>query len=294
MHLSEALALLSYCEVAGCLAALATLLIKRQWSSYWSLICFLAVRAISDTVLILSVSLGHLLGKVLAYEIYFAVYWSSFALESILGLVIVFSIFRLAMAPLKGLQGLGTLVFKWAGCISVAVAVGTSFGPHLGGLMHLNEAVAQLQRTQSVLTICLLTFVCFAIRPMGLDFSSRIFGVSLGLGILATNDLLQAALLSNKFKLHTANDIINGVVTCSVFLMWTAYFARPEPKRRLIVLPTTSPFLRWNQISMALGDAPGFVAVGGFPPELFAPAEVEMMRRASEKMVTQFPRSVGA
>jgi len=29
--------------------------------------------------------------------------------------------------------------------------------------------------------------------------------------------------------------------------------------------------------------------VGGVPPELFAPAELEVMRRASLKMVTQFP-----
>jgi hypothetical protein len=35
---------------------------------------------------------------------------------------------------------------------------------------------------------------------------------------------------------------------------------------------------------MALGDDPGFVAVGGIPPELFAPAELEVMRRASVKM----------
>jgi hypothetical protein len=41
---------------------------------------------------------------------------------------------------------------------------------------------------------------------------------------------------------------------------------------------------------MALGDDPGFVAVGGIPPELFAPAELEVMRRASAKMT---PASLG-
>jgi len=35
---------------------------------------------------------------------------------------------------------------------------------------------------------------------------------------------------------------------------------------------------------MALGDDPGYVAIGGIPPELFAPAELEVMRRASAKM----------
>ena len=35
---------------------------------------------------------------------------------------------------------------------------------------------------------------------------------------------------------------------------------------------------------MALGDEPGYVAVGAVSPEVFAPAELEVMRRASAKM----------
>jgi hypothetical protein len=111
----------------------------------------------------------------------------------------------------------------------------------------------------------------------------------LGLGFMATNDLVQSAWLAFNPNMATACSLINGVVICVILAIWTAYFALPEPKRRIIVLPTTSPFLRWNQISQALGDSPGFVAVGGVPPELFAPAELEVMRRASLKMVTPFP-----
>jgi hypothetical protein len=94
--------------------------------------------------------------------------------------------------------------------------------------------------------------------------------------------------------MHTASSLVDGVVICMVLATWAAYFALPEPKRRIIVLPTTSPFLRWNQISQVLGDNPGFVAVGGMPPELLAPAELEVMQRASLKMVTPFPRSMSA
>jgi hypothetical protein len=106
---------------------------------------------------------------------------------------------------------------------------------------------------------------------------------------MATNDLVQSAWLAFNPQMATAYNRINGIVICAILATWTAYFALPEPKRRIIVLPTTSPFLRWNQISQALGDSPGFVAVGGVPPELFASAELEVMRRASLKMVTPFP-----
>jgi hypothetical protein len=199
-------------------------------------------------------------------------------------LLVIYSIFKLAMAPLKGLATLGVLVFRWAGAISVAVSIGMAIGPHLSGVRFMIAIVTQLQQTSSILTLCLLLFVCFAIRPMGLTYKSRIFGVSLGLGLMATISLVDSAWLSQHQQLFAAWNITNGIASCLSMFIWSAYFALPEPKRRIIVLPTTSPFLRWNQISMALGDDPGFVAVGGVPPEIFAPAEIEIMRRASAKM----------
>jgi hypothetical protein len=283
------LSFLGQLEVFLCLAALCVLVAKKQWKDYAALGAFLAVRIVSDVVLTFVHSgYGRFIEHHVAYKIYFYTYWIGFALESVLALLVVYGVFKLAMAPLKGLQTLGMLVFKWAAGISVAVALGNTFAPHMTGTTYFMAAISQLQRTQSILTLCLLLFVTFAIRPMGLSFSSRIFGVSLGLGFMATNDLVQSAWMAFNPSMETAYNYINGVVICVILATWTTYFALPEPKRRIIVLPTTSPFLRWNQISQALGDSPGFVAVGGVPPELFAPAELEVMRRASVKMVTPF------
>jgi hypothetical protein len=290
------LGVLGYLEIILCVAALCVLIARRQWTDYASLGYFLAVRISSNVILTLinRYAALHPLQRAALYYPYFYVYWISFAVESILTLVVVYSVFKLAMAPLKGLQTLGMLVFKWAAGISVAVALGSAFTPNMNGSQYLNAAISQLQRTQSILTLCLLLFVCFAIRPMGLSYGSRIFGVSLGLGIMSTNDLVQSAWLTFNPSMQSAYSLINGVVICLILATWTAYLALPEPKRRIIVLPTTSPFLRWNQISQALGDSPGFVAVGGVPPELFAPAELEVMRRASLKMVTPFPQHAEA
>lgn len=227
---------------------------------------------------------GRGIEKHLAYQTYFYVYWISYALEAILSLLVIYSIFRLAMAPLKGLQTLGMLVFRWVAAISVAVAIGVAMTPHISGIKFMVAIITQLQQTSSILTLCLLLFVCFAIRPMGLSFRSRIFGVSLGLGVLATVSLVNSAWISHNANMYSSFSVVNGIAVILTLLTWSAYFAFPEPKRRIIMLPTTSPFLRWNQISLALGDDPGYVAVGGIPPELFAPAELEVMRRASVKM----------
>jgi hypothetical protein len=220
----------------------------------------------------------------LCYRIYFYTYWGSYAAEAILSLLVIYSIFKLSMAPLQGLQSLGMLIFRWVAVISVAVSVGVAIAPQHTGMEFVVGLVSQIQQTSSVLTLCLLLFVCFAIRPMGLSHRSRIFGVSLGLGIMAAVSLVDAAWLSHNLDMQSTINVINGFAMCATLGIWAAYFAFPEPKRRLIVLPTTSPFLRWNQISQALGDDPGYVAVGGIAPELFAPAEIEIMKRASAMM----------
>jgi hypothetical protein len=273
-------------EVVLYVATLCLILVRKQWGDYWALGAFLVVRLSTVLACICLNDFAPRLGVRAAYQAYFAVYWISSAVDSVIALLIVYGLFRLAMAPLKGLQTLGMLVFKWAAGISLLVALGNAFAPNVSGIRLIMAAIVQLQRTQSILTLCLLLFVCFAVRPMGLSYSSRIFGVSLGLGFMATNDLVQSAWLALNPKMETAYNTVNGVVICVILAIWASYFALPEPKRRIIVLPTTSPFLRWNQISQALGDAPGFVAVGGVPPELFAPAELEVMRRASLKMTT--------
>ncbi|HEY6412379.1 MAG TPA: hypothetical protein VIX42_01750 [Edaphobacter sp.] len=277
--------LLSYLEPILCLLVLISLVRSGMARKFIFLTALLSVRLISGlTCLTILYFAARGIERHLAYQTYFYVYWSSYAAESILSLLVIYGIFKLAMEPLKGLQTLGMLVFRWVAAISIAVAIGVALTPHLSGLKFMVSMVTQLQQTSSILTLCLLLFVCFAIRPMGLSYRSRIFGVSLGLGLMATVSLVDSAWLSHNSNMYSTINIINGVVMCLTLCTWSAYFAFPEPKRRLIVLPTTSPFLRWNQISQALGDDPGYVAVGGIPPELFAPAELEVMRRASAKM----------
>jgi len=287
--------LLSYLEPLLCGLVLAMLVRSKAAKKFVFLVILLAIKVVSG---ILCLSLLYLvargLERHLAYQAYFYTYWTSYALEAIFSLLVIYSIFKLAMAPLKGLQTLGILVFRWVAAISVAVAIGVAVRPHVSGVKFLVSMVTQLQQTSSILTLRLLLFVCFAIRPMGLSYRSRSFGVSFGLGLLATISLVDSAWLTHSNAVYSSVNIVNGVAICLTLCIWSAYFAFPEPKRRFIVLPTTSPFLRWNQISMALGDEPGYVTVGSVSPEIFAPAELEVMRRASAKMTgdTPAPRSI--
>ena len=276
---------LTYIELMSCLFALCLMQYRRQLGQYKPLAMFLLARVLTLLILLpVERMSGHQLTRVAAYHVYFYVYWTSYAVEAILGFVIIYGIYNLAMAPLRGLQRLGMLMFRWAAGIAAAIAITMAFGPHAATSSFVLRVITQLQQTQSVLTLCMLLFVCMAIRPMGLSHRSKIFGVSLGLGFLATTQLVSSAWLTQYKALYSMIDVLNGSAVCIALAIWIGYFAIPEPKRRMIILPTTSPFLRWNQISLALGDEPGYVALGNITPDMFAPAEVEVMRRASMKM----------
>ena len=289
MSLREIITISSFSEPVICIVTLAFLLRRRILRDYTFVSLYLVVRFLRDVIaaVLLSPMCRHMHSQT-RYHLYFINYYGSFALEVGLGFGIIYSIYRLAMVPLPGLQRLGMIMFRWALGISLAVALTMAIGPRVTGADYLTRFIGQLQQTESVLTLCLLLFVCVTISPMGLSVRSRVFGVCLGFGVSATTQLVSSAWFSESLKLASTFSVVTGVAACLSLGIWALYFALPEPKRRIIMLPTTSPFLRWNQISAALGDAPGFVALGTVTQDMFAPAEVEIMRRASAKMNQAF------
>ena len=79
---------------------------------------------------------------------------------------------------------------------------------------------------------------------------------------------MQAAWISTvgAQSLYSPVYLVGTVGSLISVCVWGAYFVLPEPERKMILLPTTSPFFTWNRISEALGDEPGYVAMAGFKP----------------------------
>jgi len=177
------------------------------------------------------------------YDAYFHVYWTASALEAVLALAVLYSVCRLTLTPLRGLQKLSTMFFVTASVIGLG-AVGFVITGQMSGIEVLIAMVSQLQRTQSLLTLCVAIILLFALRPMGFSFRSSPFGIGLGIGLMSLSDLLQAGWLAYRpFDSRLLLNLINGFAVCSILLLWTAYLAIPEPKRGDIA----SPLLRWNE-----------------------------------------------
>jgi hypothetical protein len=260
---------------------------KRLLHEFTFLAAFLAVNCIEDGSSIPILFFRKYLGisKVAAYDIYFYSHAAIFFVEYALLLLVIYSVFRKAMKPLEGLHRAGKIVFRWVGGVALALSLALALGPHAAGASTVATAVGQLQQGINVLILCLLLFVCFSTRYLGLTYRSHIFGVTLGLGVFAAVGLIESAWLANAVgpTVYSPVFVFSTIASCASLLIWGGYFALPEPERKMILLPTTSPFFLWNRISEALGDEPGFVAIAGFKPDMLAPAELMAFTAGSKR-----------
>jgi hypothetical protein len=222
-----------------------------------------------------------------AYSFYFYSAWIFDIAQTLLLIACIYQVYKDAMRPLQGLQQIGKVIFRWVAAVSVAVSIAIAIAPHLSATSLTNNSTTveianiagQAQQGTNVLALCLLLFVCFAIRPLGMTYHSRIFGVTLGLGFIASTSLVQAAWLSvsSAQSLYSPIYLIGIGGSIVALCVWGLFFVLPEEERQMVLLPTTSPFFTWNRISEALGDEPGFVAVAGFKPDMLAAAELKVL-----------------
>jgi hypothetical protein len=189
--------------------------------------------------------------------------------------MLTYQVFYQAMIPFKGLSRLGNLIFKWVSGVAVVITLGTVVIPG-----HMSDASFRLfsgrvEQGISILTVCLMLFVSFAIRYLNTTYRSHLFGTSLGLGIMGTTSLAMASWFTSHSSpsVYSPAYLITTVSTVLTLSIWGTYFLLPEPKRQMVLLPTTSPYFHWNQISEVLGNDPGMVAVAGFTPDSLSPAE---------------------
>ena len=274
-----------------CLGAITLVLLLRSRSlaAYWPLLVVTTWQLVPALVLA-GLREYRLFSAQAAYAMYFYTFWSLFACAAFCAGLLTYTIFKEALKPLKGLQSLGEIMFRWIFVISVAMAVSVAFtssSSYYGTIVHV---VDELQRLSGVVVLGLVAFVVTTVRPLGLTFRSRIFGVSLGLCVMTCANIWTNGYIFTNRGLYNASNLTLIVASGFAHMIWIWYFAVPEPTRKFLLLPTTSPFHAWNLVSERMGYDPGYVAIGGVPPESFSEAEREVFERIASQDSGRTPR----
>ena len=226
----------------------------------------------------------------ICYTIYFYSYWSAFACAAVFSVLLTYSIFQEALKPLKGLQSLGHIMYRWVLGISFLVMVSSAAGSSGASGLPMIRVVSELMRLSGLLVLCLLIFVGFTIRPLGLSLRSRTFGVSIGMALAMVAYMLLTGPLFLRRSLYASGNTLMTAAGLASQLIWIWYFAMPEPQRKFLLLPTTSPFHQWNLVSERMGYDPGYVAIGGIAPEALSSSEREVFERIAAQDSGRAPR----
>ena len=227
---------------------------------------YLALRVVSTPVfsLLLLGQTGHLLAsrsfKIASAQAYFFTNWAVYMASAVLIYFICMEVFRSALSSMPGLQKLGIVIFRWAVLVSVIVTVSSMSFAHRGVMIIPDVAIA-LMRSVSLLELCLLGFLCFSMNALRLSVRDLSFGISLGFGLMASNDFVFAALTSRFASLTAPLQFVYESVILVSLGTWVAYCALPEPVRKPVMMPVNSTIYRWNEIASALGHTGTQVAV---------------------------------
>jgi len=184
---------------------------------------------------------------------YFYTYWISYFAGCIILFFALQELFRHVMASLPGLSELGIICFRWAALASLVIAfasIVTSL-PLISQNTSVSFICTEIGCCLCVLELCLLAFLLVCIQTMKYTVRSRVFGLCLGLGMMAAMDMTLFALRYS--AVHEILDQISAFVTLGALAVISAYLLMPEPVRKQAALPAASPLLRWNDLALALG-----------------------------------------
>jgi hypothetical protein len=227
---------------------------------------YLALRVASTPVfsLLLLGEAGRLGGShqlvLLCAQVYFLAFWGVYICSAVILYFVCLEVFQSALASMPGLQKLGIVVFRWAALVSAIVTFSSMSSLH-HSLLIVSDIAIPLMRSVSLLELCLLGFLCLSMNALRLSPRDLAFGISLGFGVMSSNDLLFTAMTARYASLTAPLQFVYESVILVALSTWLVYCAVPEPVRKPVVLQVNSTIYRWNEIASALGHPGTQVAV---------------------------------
>jgi hypothetical protein len=175
-------------------------------------------------------------------------YWTVQALGLGLRFGVIYEIFSHVFRPYEGLRRAGTLGMRWAAMVLVLLAVLVALaGPAEEPTFAVSGAVV-IGRSIDVVQCGLLVLLFLCASYFALTWRNYVFGIALGFGLIATAELLTAA-LATQFASYS-DVLLNSVPRVAYDLagiVWIVYLASPEPARVELKALPQHDLEKWNQ-----------------------------------------------
>jgi hypothetical protein len=152
------------------------------------------------------------------------------------------------LRPYEGLRHAGALVFRWAAVLLlVAAIVAAVAGPAFNPDFALQGALV-LERSIDVVQCGLLLLLFLFASYFALNWRNYVFGIALGFAVMASVELLAAALATQfgSFSYMILNSLPQiGYIAANI--IWVAYLVSSEPPRPGPTALLQHDLEKWNQ-----------------------------------------------
>jgi hypothetical protein len=191
---------------------------------------------------------GHTL-----HSVYFYTNWITYLAGCVALFFALQELFVNMMAPLPGLKRLGLGIFRWAAAVSLVLALSSVVTLASASSIqdHLAAIFTQIAIGFSVLALCLLAFLVVSVHALGLSYRNRVFGLCVGLGLLAAMDLMVNGLRFSTIGLWPGH--VAEIVTAVALVTWIGFLAFPEPVKQQAAAAISSSAMLWNDLAQELG-----------------------------------------
>ena len=221
---------------------------------------YLALHIISMPILMGALILQSRPGGDWFFPVYFYGTYAVYIASAVILYFVCLEIFRYVLSAFSGLLRFGIVIFRWAALVSLIMSLTTVSFAHRGILV-VPDLASSMMRSVSLLELCLLAFLGLSLSALQLPLRDISFGIALGLGVMATNDFVVAALMKLDSKFTDSFQLVYQAVGLIPLGVWIGYSALPEPVRKPLVIQANSTIFRLNEILMALGQKGVNVAV---------------------------------
>ena len=181
--------------------------------------------------------------------LYFYFYWIGDGVTALLGLFVIYEIFKIVLKPFPSVHRIGLLLFR-ASFFMLALIVATTFKARMSeDVEPWIVMILNLELSIRIFEAGLFFFLFSFASSLGLTWKHHVFGISSGLALFVGTELTVVALRS--YFGRAADDLVYQILKPAAFncgmLIWAGYVWRREPAGDLAIrLPERSRIVEWN------------------------------------------------
>ncbi len=179
---------------------------------------------------------------------YFYTYWIAEAVGIVLGLAVVYEVFRHLFSIHGALLRLASLTFRIAAIVLVLAGLIAFLMQSSSNFTNLSRAINSMEQAARIIEVGLMMILFICSTAFGLHWKQAEFGIALGLGFFAAIELSAVTLRPLVGPSHVAPlDIARSLAFDSSLVVWLGYLLAPEKKSSGANAPQQDQLEQWNQ-----------------------------------------------